>query len=72
MTFTAEGLRPGSILTVTNSLTGSTKIPVATTGGLDGEFGIMSATGDLPNGISMSIEAVTEHGSTLTAELAFE
>lgn len=70
VTFTAEGLQPGSVVTVVSTSTGSTEIPVAANGGFDGEFGVMSASGDVRG--EFSVEAIAEDGTPFTARLAFE
>ncbi len=70
LTYTAEGLEPGSSLTLSGPAIGTTDIPVGAGGGFDGEVGLLSATGSFAGEIT--IEATAADGSTMTGTLTFE
>lgn len=70
LTYTAEGLERGSLVTLSGPATGTTDIPVGVGGGFDGEVGLLSATGSFAGEIT--IKATTADGSTMTGTLTFE
>lgn len=70
MSYSATGLKPGSTVTLATLEAGSSEIPVAPSGGFDGNVGLLSASGAFVGTITVS--ATTDGGMSLIGDLSFE
>lgn len=70
MEYTASGLEPGSSVTFTEPNIGSNEIAVSESGGLDGNVGLLSASGSYTG--TVSVVATATDGTALVGDLTFD